>query len=61
MLCILLGCIFKINLRIGNFLVVQWLGLCTFIDEGPGSIRGWRTKILQAAWESPEYKVSFKS
>ena len=22
----------------GEFLVVQWLGLCTFIAEGPGSI-----------------------
>ena len=34
------------NLTVGNFLVVQWLGLCSFIAKGPG----WGTKIPQAAW-----------
>ena len=29
-------------------MVVQWLGLCTFITEGLGSVPGWGTKILQA-------------
>ena len=28
----------------GNFLVVQWLGLCAFTVEDPGSIPGWGTK-----------------
>ena len=31
-----------------NSLVVQWLGLRAFTAEGPGSIPGWGTKILQA-------------
>ena len=30
----------------GNCLEVQWLGLCTFTDKGPGSIPGQGTKIL---------------
>ena len=34
---------------IGNSLVVQWLGLCTFTAVGPGSIPGQGTKIPQAA------------
>ena len=34
----------------GNSLAVQWLGLSTFTAEGPDSIPGWGTKILQAAW-----------
>ena len=29
--------------------MVQWLGLRAFTAEGPGSIPGWGTKILQAA------------
>ena len=32
----------------GEFLVVQWLGLCTFTAEGVGSIPGQGTKIPQA-------------
>ena len=32
----------------GNFLVVKWLGLCTFTAEGLGSMPGWGTEILQA-------------
>ena len=31
-----------------NSLVVQWLGLCAFTAEGPGSIPGQGTKIPQA-------------
>ena len=34
---------------IGTSLVVQLLGLHAFTAEGPGSIPGWGTKILQAA------------
>ena len=34
----------------GNSLVVQWLRLGAFTAEGPGSIRGWGTKIPQATW-----------
>ena len=33
-----------------NSLVVQWLGLRAFTDEGLGSIPGLGTKIPQAAW-----------
>ena len=33
----------------GTSLAVQWLGLCSFIAEGPGSIPGRGTKIPQAA------------
>ena len=35
---------------LGNFLVVQWLGLCTLIAKGLVSTPGWGTKILQASW-----------
>ena len=34
---------------LGNSLVVQWLGLCTFTAKGLGSIPDWGTKIPQAA------------
>ena len=30
--------------------MAQWLGLCTFTAEGPGSIPGLGTKIPQATW-----------
>ena len=30
--------------------MVQWLGLCTLIAEGPDSNPGWGAKILQAVW-----------
>ena len=33
----------------GNSLAVQWLGLCAFTAEGPGSIHGWGTKITQVS------------
>ena len=35
---------------VGNSLVVQWLGLCTFTAKGQSSIPGWGTKIPQASW-----------
>ena len=36
---------------LGTSLVVQRLGRSTFIAEaGKGSVSGWGTKILQAAW-----------
>ena len=41
---------------IGNYLVVQWLGLCTFTAEGVGSIPGWGTNILQEAWRGRKKK-----
>ena len=31
---------------LGNFLVVQWLGLCTFMAWGPDLIPGQESKIL---------------
>ena len=36
----------KIN-KLGDFLVIQRLGLCVSIAGGTGSIPGWGTKILQ--------------
>ena len=36
------------------FLVVQWLRLCAANAVGRGSIPGWGTKILHAAWQSPK-------
>ena len=32
--------------------MVQWLGPGAFSAEGPGSILGWGTNILQAVWSS---------
>lgn len=37
-------------LRWGNSLAVQWFGLCASTAGGQGSIPGWATKSLQAAW-----------
>ena len=37
---------------LGNFLVVQWLGLLTFTSWGLGSIPGQRSKIPQGAQPS---------
>ena len=42
----------------GNSLAVQWLGLGTFTAEGPGSIPGWGTKILQAKWHGQKTKTN---
>ena len=39
----------KEECAVGDFLVVQWLGLhCNFTAEGSGSIPGWGSKIPQA-------------
>ena len=39
----------KIFTKIGNSLLVQWLGLCTFSAEGTDLIPGQGIKIPQAA------------
>ena len=36
------------NYVAGNSLAVPWLGLCTLIAEGVGSIPSWGTKTPQA-------------
>ena len=46
--------------KMGNFLVVQWLGLRASTAKGPGSIPGWGTKILQAMWCSQKKKKKEK-
>ena len=38
----------------GNSLMVQWLGLCAFTAQGPGSVSGRGTKILQVVQHSQE-------
>ena len=48
---------FKIHFG-GNSLEVQWLELCAYIAEGPGSIPGWGAKIPQAARHSQKKKKS---
>ena len=40
----------------GNALVVQWLGPGAFTGEGPGSIPGQGTEILEAAQCGQERK-----
>ena len=46
---------------LGNSLIVQWLGLCTFTRRDPGSILGWGTKILQAMPSDKKKKKSPQS
>ena len=41
---------------LGNFLVVQWLGLHAFTAEGPGSILDQATKITQDMWHGTHTK-----
>ena len=41
----------------GNSVVVQWLGFSAFTVEGPGSIPGWGTDILQAVWRGLKEKT----
>ena len=41
----------------GSSLVAQWLGLHAFAGQGPGSIPGRGTKILQAAGQGQENKT----
>ena len=40
----------------GSSLAAQWLALCDFTAQGPGSIPGWGTKILQATQSSQKKK-----
>ena len=40
--------------------MVQWLGTGAFSAEGPGSILGWGTNILQAVWSSQKTKTKTK-
>ena len=37
----------------------QWLGVCSFTAEGPGSIPGWGTKILQTVQWGQGKKLHF--
>ena len=41
---------------LGNSLVAQWLGLCTLIAEGPGSIPGQGTKDPTSCIVRPKKK-----
>ena len=41
----------------GNSPAVQWLGLCAFTAEGPGSDPGWGTKIPQASQHGQKKKA----
>ena len=41
----------------GNYLVLQWLGLCAFTAEGAGSIPGREIKIPQTAWPKENKKT----
>ena len=41
--------------------MVQWLGTGAFSAEGPGSILGWGTNILQAVWSSQKTKTKTKT
>ena len=50
----------RFNLKIGNSLVVQWLGLCAFTVKGVGSIPGRGTTILQAVWPKKKKKEKRK-
>ena len=36
--------------------MVQWLGLCASTAGGTGSIPGWGSKILHAAWHGQKNK-----
>ena len=45
----------------GNFLVVQWLGPCSFTAEGQTSIPHWGTKSLQATWHSQKKQNKTKT
>ena len=49
-LCTIFTFFCKSKTVLGNSLAVQWLGPCAFTAEGPGSIPGQGTKIMQASW-----------
>ena len=42
-----------------SFLIVQWLGLCTFTARGPESVPGWGTEIPQAVLRGQKNKNNF--
>lgn len=44
----------EIRLFVGKSLTVQWLGLCAFTAESPGSIPDWGTNIPQDTWHSQQ-------
>lgn len=44
----------EIRLFVRNSLTIQWLGLCAFAAESPGSIPDWGPKIPQDAWHSQQ-------
>ena len=48
------------NVALGNSLPVQWLGLQALTAEGPSSIPGQGTKILQATWHGQKKKKKKK-
>ena len=50
----------KRNYSAKNSLAVQWLVLRTLTAESTGSIPGWGTKILQAAWYSQNKQTNKK-
>ena len=50
------GGLLKKNENRGNAPVVQWLGLHASTVRSLGLIPGWRTKILQAAWNGQKQK-----
>ena len=60
-------CLKNINNLIMNFcaqgssLAAQWLALCEFTAQGPGSNSGWETKILQATQSSKKKKKKVPS
>ena len=49
---------YKIWLKWGNSLVVQWLGLCACTAGGTGSIPGWGTRILHTAWHGQKKQIN---
>ena len=48
------------NIKLGNFLVGQWLTHCASTAGGVGLIPGWGTKILHAVCYSQERKKKCK-
>ena len=53
-------CVASLEAERGNSLVGQWLGLCAFTAEGPGSIPAQGTNIPQAMWYGGKKKKEVK-
>ena len=51
----------KITTFIGEFLLVQWLGLWAFTAECPGSVPRGGTQISEAAWHGRKKKMAWTS